>query len=448
MEGILHLLVQPSKDGYGRLLGRELPPYKVLTPERLPKDPVRRRARHEQQVDLVVGGQQLTRGDLRGIRRNDDLLGYVTAENSISENGWRQANNVGAHAREDVPFAVPDGKRRILVFGESYAQCSRVPMEECWSFYLAEQSDQVEIINFGVGGYSMAQSYLRFQQVREKLDYDAVFVMFVPHTDLSRDINLLRSLLGWNSYRLQPRFMIEEGQLKLIPNPYKSYQEYRLENKDGIHEKLRSHLRKYDAFYISAKYEDSPHLGKSLIYKLWQLYKAQRQLADLRSSLKNPGSEATRVTQKIFESMDLDAQMDNKEFFLLLLPDHKTITAHKEGQTGDPVKAWRTMVSYMCSQDYPCLDLLDAIKEMPLAELDRGYDGSHFGPNTNRWIAHGIWNHLRYGWLDGYAEGRDHGGMKELSEHKTIIETTQAPNVQQNSPLTTTQSIRGSARPQ
>ncbi len=55
-------------------------------------------------------GQQLTHGDLKGIRRNDDLLGYVTTENTISTNGWFQANNVGAHAREDVSFAIPEGR--------------------------------------------------------------------------------------------------------------------------------------------------------------------------------------------------------------------------------------------------------------------------------------------------------------------------------------------------
>jgi len=52
------------------------------------------------------------------------------------------------------------------------------------------------------------------------------------------------------------------------------------------------------------------------------------------------------------------------------------------------------MVSYTCSQGYPCLDVLDAMREMPIADVDRGYDSSHFGPNTNRWITDGIWNHL------------------------------------------------------
>jgi len=39
VKGILHLCVQPSYVSYRILFGRELPPYKVLTPERLPNDP-------------------------------------------------------------------------------------------------------------------------------------------------------------------------------------------------------------------------------------------------------------------------------------------------------------------------------------------------------------------------------------------------------------------------
>ncbi len=121
-EGVARLMVRPSAVAWGTLGGRELPPLRIVpqpaSPDFNPDLPV-----PEQAAD----GERLTQGDLYGVFREDPEIGYTWAPSRVSRHGWWRANALGARADAETAVAVPAGKRRMLVFGDSFAALVAAP---------------------------------------------------------------------------------------------------------------------------------------------------------------------------------------------------------------------------------------------------------------------------------------------------------------------------------
>ena len=178
-EGIARLLVQPSPRSYGTLLGRDLPPLRVIPP-RLPDAPAT--APSEEKIGWL---------DLQGPFREDPVCGYAPLERATSPHGWWTTNDIGARSATDTAPRPAPGVRRVLVFGESFASGSRVQQNDAWPSVLAATAG-LEVVNLAVDGYGMGQSLLRFRQIAPGLEYDTALLVFVPSTDLWRDVNTSR----------------------------------------------------------------------------------------------------------------------------------------------------------------------------------------------------------------------------------------------------------------
>jgi hypothetical protein len=194
----LRLLMAPSEVSGGRLLGIELPPLQAFPGSLNAWD-----TSAEAAGRLFQGGP-LTYGDLWGIHREDSILGYTALENARSRRGWWQSNDVGARARRSVST---DPGPRLLIFGDSFAQASRVRQEDAWASVLDAMCPELDVVNFGVDGYSMGQAYLRYRALGRVLEHDVMLLMFAPSVDLWRDVNTLRSLRT----ALRPRWRRVEG---------------------------------------------------------------------------------------------------------------------------------------------------------------------------------------------------------------------------------------------
>lgn len=388
LEVVLRFIIQPSPYSYGTLFGHELPPIKLFPP-----NPPPRFERSEPYKDLIVQGRRITIGDLWGIHREDPLLGYAPQENARSLNGWWQSNNIGAKRSSDTPKEKPEGKKRILVFGESFSACTRVPEEETWPAILESDFDGVEVINFGVDGYSMAQAFLRFRELKNKTDYDLTILMSAPTADLWRDINIRRDLAGdWEPYPLMPRFIIRQGELKLISVSSKNnFNDLQIDKK-SLEEQMATFLKTYDKFYSTSLFQQKWFFSKSVIYKFCATAYHEYKKDKLRAGLLEPGSEALRISHKIFETMHDEVKKDGNKFVLVVLPTHHDLRKfHKAISYRDK---WNKMISSTCELDLVCIDLTDDLYQLPESDLDTGYDGTHYGPRANRQIAHSIMNHL------------------------------------------------------
>ena len=386
---VLRFFVVHSDRAWGELFEVKLPPEALLPWEQIKRDEKTEGLVKPWSVrpsPVVVRGTRLAWGDLNGILREDPLLGHAPKENSVSVNGWWQANNYGARSSRDIRPENPAHELRLFVFGGSYAHGSRVPEGETWCSFLEAEDERLQVWSFGVDGYGMGQSYLRFQQVAAELDYDLALLVWVPDKSLWRDINLIRYVgHRWESYKINPRFVVEEGELRLVPSPYEDLKQMTERNREGISDELREHLRKYEGFYIPSKYEEVPLLGRSILFKRLLAWRIERREDAIDEGVMRPGSDAQRLSKKIFEAMSREVEQQGREFALLILPSRSALKAYREQP--DRAEQWEATVRFVCEAEYPCYDVMREFADLPAGSLDRGYDHSHFGPRTNRRIA-------------------------------------------------------------
>lgn len=102
--------------------------------------------------------------------------------------GTIEINSLGLRDRE-VAAAKPEGVKRVLVFGDSYAFGVGVDSKNVFSARLEERlaasaSQPIEVVNMGVSGYSTDQEYLLFRERGLDLDPDLV-VLIVCHNDFT-----------------------------------------------------------------------------------------------------------------------------------------------------------------------------------------------------------------------------------------------------------------------
>ncbi|UCC13243.1 MAG: hypothetical protein JSW21_07385 [Gammaproteobacteria bacterium] len=386
LEIVLNALEKPSTSSAGIVIGQELPPRKIIPSVAIPGPEERLRRAGEWHKPLVVSGRKITYGDLYGIPREDELLGHAPLENATSENGWWQSNQLGARSRMPTALGRSPMKERLLLFGDSYTQGSRVPQEETFAHYLDEELSRIDVINFGVDGYSMGQSFLRYEKLRTRLEHDQVLLVLVPEADLWREINVIRYIArGWESYKVNPRFVIEDKALELVKSPYRDLGEMLDENRAGVTVELRRHLQQHDRFYFESRFADYPFLDRSITFRLIRRWRAKSEYSELMNGLMDPSSEAMRVTELIALNMARVAESDGVRFTLVILPSPPDASRYvRESEYRD---RWRKMSSFLCARLSACHDLMDDFARIPTYKFDSGYDGTHYGPSANSQIA-------------------------------------------------------------
>lgn len=75
-------------------------------------------------------------------------------------------NALGMRQHRPIPVEPESGEIRIGLFGDSFTENIRLPVaysfSEVLDYLLRQQSDQVTVLNFGVDGYGLDQSYLYY----------------------------------------------------------------------------------------------------------------------------------------------------------------------------------------------------------------------------------------------------------------------------------------------
>ncbi|HET9062731.1 MAG TPA: hypothetical protein VFO62_05530 [Candidatus Binatia bacterium] len=144
------------------------------------------------------------------LRERDPVLGWSRTTTASTE-------EIDASGSRIVPaFPDPSLPACVSSFGDSFTFGAEVPAEDSYPNLLARELG-CRVNNFGVGGYGTDQAFLRYRHLAA--DSPRFVVLGHYAEDIVRNVNQLRDLNAGGSFFLKPRFVLEGGQLRLVPLP-------------------------------------------------------------------------------------------------------------------------------------------------------------------------------------------------------------------------------------
>lgn len=152
---------------------------------------------------------------VRGWVLRPGVSGVVTGE----DRQFVQINSHGFRDRERE-YEKPANTMRIAVLGNSWTEALQVPLDKTYCSVLERLLTQsncfggrdVEVLNFGVAGYSTGQELLTLQEEVWKYQPDIVLIAFYPARDIANNI---RELNNSANPERSPYFLYRDGKLTL-----------------------------------------------------------------------------------------------------------------------------------------------------------------------------------------------------------------------------------------
>ena len=144
-------------------------------------------------------------------------LGWTIKPNGYWDNLYR-ANSQGIRADNDYQFYPDNNKIRIATFGDSFTHGEEVKNDDTWQEQLNRLVHNLEVINFGVGGYGLDQSFLRYK-TEGKIYHPHIVLIGFMQENINRTVNVFRPFYTEGLPLTKPRFILQDDALILLPNP-------------------------------------------------------------------------------------------------------------------------------------------------------------------------------------------------------------------------------------
>ncbi len=209
----------------------------------------------------------------------------------------------------------------IEFFGDSVTFCRDVEDNETFEYYIEKDFGLGPCKNFGVGSYGIDQSYLR---AKRRLDGNGIAVLYMPLLSLYRTGAYYKHYATpGNSWALKPRFIIRNGELKLIHTPIK-----KREDLSDLSQYAQI-IRKYDNHYKDFKNYLLPKNGSYIIY----LIKNRHALPELIKTLKKKTNNRVLIKNIKFIDNLLD-KFTNKITYKEFMRSGKKLIEYSEGEEG------------------------------------------------------------------------------------------------------------------
>ncbi len=251
--------------------------------------------------------------------RVDDELGYTIGRNKRA--GGYISNSAGVRSEEEYTLVPKDGILRIACFGDSFVHCDEEKNEDTWEYYLEKSVGNLEVLNFGVGGYGLVQSYLRYLKDGLRFCPDIIFSNYVslgPRDDIYGFLGVAGengNLRQAHLYRVkssvkQGVLVHEASSLQDLFNP-----EWRNEN---IYNKLDFYKKNK---FLSSKLLSFSNLGL-LLKTSYIKYKIRHSSRDVIDKMPNAGSDpAEDYNLKLLENYKDVAKRNNSVLIFVVSDD-------------------------------------------------------------------------------------------------------------------------------
>jgi len=259
---------------------------------------------------------------LGSVIQYDPILGWSLDPNSslVSVDSQRDlryridVNPLGLRDR-DVPFEKPEGRKRVLILGDSFVFGVGLNAGERFSDVLDGMlGDDVEVINAGVPGWGTDQEMLFYESSLRRLRPDVVVLAFLGQNDVVN--NALRGPLIETGTK--PRFLCRDDSLSLEPPDPPARLSIATRAKRFLRKsrlllfvKRRFAMREYqhhaveDPRFVTHGYEANRHLSH------WSVY-------DVRGGEAIDG--AWCVTERLLARLAADCRADSAKLVVFAFP--------------------------------------------------------------------------------------------------------------------------------
>ena len=294
---------------------------------------------------------------------------------------------------------------RINTYGDSFTQCHNVNDGETWQEMLAAHLGE-PVRNYGIGGYSVYQSYLRM--IREEHRTPAKYILFGIFTD-----DHFRSLPGWRNIRSRYTYEVRQrglmgcsptlphvqanpatGEFVECPNPCPTPESvHNLCDLDWVYETFKDDLSLAIVVARANLEQNTPELSFDEIAALARscgldvTVDSRQTLADTLSSLHRSVAiyASMRIVGKVVE---WSTGSGTRVLLVLSYPASDVARRIKQGTRFD-----QQFVDFLDERGLPYVDLLEAHAadfkrfNLDLEDYLKGYFIGHYNPQGNFFTA-------------------------------------------------------------
>jgi hypothetical protein len=307
-------------------------------------------------------------------------------------------------SREFTPDAQP-GVRRIAAFGDSFVFGSEVANDESWIAALDRASSDVEVLNYGVGGFGTDQAFLLYLREGATFAPEVVLIGFAP-INLRRAENVYPRFVSSSDVPVvKPRFVLESDSLRLIPNPLPTRADWERTVSDPYR---ILDVGEHDVWYDPIQFRNplfewsaTVRVGVTLGLRVWRKYLWSGRL--LTGDEFRPESPAFALQLKLLETFADSVRARGALPVVVIFPDHASLRrvlkagGAERGGPRRPVYA-PLRDSLVARGSTPVLDLLDAFRAAGTEDdLPSWFaPGLHYSPDGNMVVARWLKDQLAF----------------------------------------------------
>ncbi len=324
----------------------------------------------------------------------DPVLGWTIRPNARAEQGDAvfTSNSIGIRSLREYPRDKPPGLIRIATFGPSFTHGDEVSDQATWQVYMERARPDIEVMNWGVGGYGTDQALLRY--TTQALPYRPdIVIIGIEENNIWRNVNRFRPFQHYTTEvpLTKPIFILEQDRLVLLENPFqdfKTLQDYLINDPSGFLDRVCPH----DYFCDRAKYQPLPldiftsfRFLRTLVYEVGQSDAPENfvleQSADQTDWLLN---EVQRTNWLLIQMFVTEVSRNGSQPVILLFPERSSIEATEHGQR----VFYHAGATFLEEQGLHVIELTSAFvehKQQHQLSYDDYYvsDGGHFSELGN-----------------------------------------------------------------
>lgn len=330
------------------------------------------------------------------LERHHPILGWTNLRGQTSQDQMYVFNSAGIRSHREFSTAPDDQTLRIAAFGDSFTLGAGVQNQDTWEEQVSRSGKDIEVLNFGVGGYGFDQAYLRYLHEGKAYHADLV-ILGMMSENVFRHVNVFRPFYNTaysNNLLTKPRFVLNADDLVLQENPLQTFEDLqRFLDED---EKVLAQFGRYD-YHYQKRYRKGPfdflpsvRLGKILLQSVRDTMGDRVLTAD---GFYNTQSEAFRVTDKIFDEFYRAALVNHSLPVIVIYPDRRDFRGFARKQT----TRYEPLLERFRSKGYRFIDLMLAfIKADPTLNVRTlSVDNwGHYSPSANRIVAESLMKYL------------------------------------------------------